>query len=279
MSETYIPQRASEASLEEDNVGYSARRMATTERGTEITPSNTGNRIIEAATRIAEFFDRFKGARMEASEYTQDKIEAGRAFLSTTGEKAIDALVATGEFTIGIAALGVETAERGATKVGDAIEYGAQTLSFKAEMTTNDLIGAAQLGLENTKLDAQDAVANVKEGLTNRWEMMKAKWADRRFEASMRKKVRHETWAARWEGAKAVASELTTIGEEKYAAAISAAERRRDSVLSTVDTALTRGQELFNDNVESVKKRVDATRKAGRAALAAYSSAPTELFH
>lgn len=277
MSETYSPRRAYEAPTEDGNMDYSARRMATTERGTEITPSNTGSRIIEAATRIAGFFDRLKGARMEVAESAQDKIETGRTFVRTTGEKALGVLVATGELTVGLAALGVETAERGATKVGDAIEHGAQTLSFKAEMTANDLIGAAQLGFENTKLDAKDAVTSVKEGLANRWEMVKAKWADRRFEASMRRKARHETWAARWEGAKAAGSELATIGKETYAATMDAAESHRDNILSTVDAAAARGRELLDDSVEAGKKRVNATRQAGRAALAAYGSTYAEL--
>lgn len=234
----------------------------TTTRGTEVSPSRTGNRIIDAANRVANFLDRFKLGRQEAVEHTQDALEQGRQFLQNTGEAAVKAAVAGGEIALGVAILGAEAAGQGLAKGGQAAMEGAQKAGAWLETKGN----AAQAGVETAvnwatdKYDAAkqlatDTAGYVEEGLrggvdytkqkgtelkeaaVDRVEAVKSFFKERAEAAKARREARREKWAARITAGKDAVRGTIERGKEKGAEFRAKAQKRGNAALRAVHTA------------------------------------------
>lgn len=211
---------------------FRARPVQTTEKGTEV-QSRTGNRIVDAANRVASIFDKFKMKRKDAGEKVsdmgdafadtfvkvgtdvgetvtglveagQEKIERGKAFMKRTGEKAVGIATATGEIAVGMAILGGQ-------KAGEAIENSAVSIAQGVDK--------AKTGIANY---VEFEVSGIKEALKDR--------SDR---AKQRREERRARWAKRWDDTK----------------------------------------EAFGNMAEKNQRRVKAARMAGRAALSTYKAA------
>jgi hypothetical protein len=127
MSEKYTPKRAYEASPRraEGTEDAAPRRMETTKRGTEVAPSTTGNRIVDAANRIAGFFDRLKIGYTNGMETA----EAARDFAGNIADKAITGAIESGKVAVGVALLAGEAAIQLPGKAAKVADMALDTFS------------------------------------------------------------------------------------------------------------------------------------------------------
>ncbi|TAH32370.1 hypothetical protein EYC58_03230 [Candidatus Saccharibacteria bacterium] len=223
---------------------FRARPIQTTERGTEVSPSGTGNRVLDIAHRIAGFLDRFKLGRQEALENTQEAVERGRQFLRNTGEKAVSAAIASTEITVGLAILGGEAVGRGVARGAQAAAEGtrqagawleAKNEAFQdgvdakvdqaidwttgkidtAKQTATDTVSYVKEGIVGGIDYAKQKSTEVKESVLDRVEAVKSFFREKAEAAKTRREARRERWAARITTGKEAATASLERGKEK----------------------------------------------------------------
>lgn len=237
---------------------FMVRPTVETRRGTEV-HSNHGDRLVNMANRIASFMDRLKGDRTEAVETAQDKLEQGRQFLRTTGEKAVgvarktmDVAGTTAllglEFGIGAAVLTGEAATRGAKKVAEAAGNGLDKASAWAEDKADKFDaaltrGAAKAGeWVDTKIDTVRAKGTeLRESATGKYEAVRGYFRDRAETATQNMQKLRRNWIAGY-------------------------SRTRRGAIQTIES----GKAFAQETGENVKHNAKLVRRTGQLALAHY---------
>lgn len=220
-----------------------ARPTVETSRGTEV-KSNTGNKIVDMANRVAAFMDRLKGRGTEVSETGQEMFDQGKAFLESTGKKAVTAAVETGkvvggaalftaEMGVGVAVLGTKAAERGVKAIANGMDRVDNWIDDKA-----DLLGdAVDTGITAIK----DKGTEVREAAVGKFEEVRGFFRSRAETAkqSMQKRRRY---------------------------LLAGYSRTRRNVRNTVESGLTFAEETG----ENIKHNARVIRRTGKVAMAHY---------
>lgn len=228
---------SAEAISSNNGAEFHARPVQTTERGTEVSPSQTGNRILDAANRIATFLDRFKAGRQEVRENVQDKAEQGRAFLRSAGEKAVDTAVKVGNVVSATALVGAEFAVGAAVLTGQAVEQRAQAVGAKASEITGYVTEGIAGGIDYAKQKGTE----VKEAATTKYEAVRGFFQDRAETAKQNMQKLRRNWIAKY-------------------------SRTRRGAIQTVEA----GKAFAQETGENIKHNAKVIRNTGQLAMANY---------
>lgn len=226
---------------------FSARPKVETSRGTEV-QSNTGNKIVDMANRVASFFDRMKRGRTEVAETTQEKFDQGKAFLKSTGEKAVAAAVRAGNIIGGVALVGAEFA------VGAGVLAGKVAAEKSARLRDTTSRGLETAGNWLADKDAQTGNAidqgitmtlqkgsEIKDAVAGKYEAIRGFFKDRAETAKLKMEVLRRKWVARY-------------------------SRTRRGVIGAVES----GKAFARETGENAKHNANVIRRTGQMALAHY---------
>lgn len=270
---------SAEAITNSTGAEFRARPAQTTERGTEVAPSRTGNRILDAANRVANFLDRFKVGRQETRESAQEAAERSRQFVRETGEKAAKIAITSGEIALGVAVMGIETTGRTAVKVGHAVERGAQAVGNKvteiADYAEEGLVGGidylSQKGdaavewtagkISDAKRVSSETVGYVKEGVLGGIDFAKQKGTDAKEAALDKIEAVKSFFKEKAEAAK-------TRRDERRARWATRITASKEAATATLERSKEKGTEFR----VKAQKRGHAAVMAARAARIVYSA-------
>lgn len=211
------------------------------------------------ANRIAHVMDRLKGGRTEAVETAQDKLEQGRQFLRTTGEKAVGVAKKTMDVAGATALLGAyigvgavvltgEAAARGAKKVAETASNGIDRANAWAEDKADRFDDALTRGANKAaewvdgKIDAAHARGTeLRESATNKYEAVRGFFRGRAETAKLNMQKLRRNWIAGY-------------------------SRTRRGAIQTVES----GKAFAQETGENVKHNAKLVRRTGQMALAHY---------
>ena len=256
---------SAEALTPQGAMEFSARPKVETRRGTEV-ESQTGNRIVDAANRIAAFMDRLKGGRTELVETSQDVYEQGRDLLKATGETAIATAVKVGNVVGGVALIGVEVGVGATVIAGKAIERKAHEVGAKVDEIGGYIKEGVGGGIDYAiaKKDALVAGANevagyAVEGILGGVDYAKQKGTELRESAVDKYEAVRGLFRDRAETAKQNLQKLRRGWIARYS-------QGRRGVINTVES----GKAYAKETGENIKHNGKVLRRTGQLAMSHY---------